>query len=171
MSELIITKLSHCSAPCFGGKEVILLCDRVTKDDIQIRFWEETNGQVTWEGFGDFQPSDVHKQVAICFRTPRYCDTNIVQPVHIQLQLRRPSDGQTSEPRPFQMLPREIDPDGLTRKRQKVEDGCLNRYLQDFLPSVVMGAEMPAVSKSASPKGDIIHVPRVSPTTVKVTCN
>lgn len=37
MSELIITKLSHCSAPVSGGKEMILLCDRVTKDDVQGR--------------------------------------------------------------------------------------------------------------------------------------
>ena len=25
-----------------------------------------------WEGFGEFQPSDVHKQYGIAFRTPRY---------------------------------------------------------------------------------------------------
>jgi hypothetical protein len=56
-----------------GGKEILLFCDKVTKDDIQIRFYEEQeDGQVAWEALGDFQPSDVHKQFGICFRTPRY---------------------------------------------------------------------------------------------------
>jgi len=63
MSDLIITKLSHCSASCIGGKEVILLCDSVNKDDIQIRFFEERNGQLYWEALADLQPSDVYKQV------------------------------------------------------------------------------------------------------------
>ena len=74
MSELTITKLSHCSGPVGGGNEVILLCDRVAKDDVQVRFYEERNGHLIWEALGDFQPNDVHKQVAICFRTPRYYD-------------------------------------------------------------------------------------------------
>ena len=58
-----------------GGKEILLFCDKINKDDIQVRFYEEKGDTVTWEGFGDFQPSDVHKQYGICFRTPRY--TNI----------------------------------------------------------------------------------------------
>jgi len=41
-------------------------------DDIQVRFFEEKDGVCTWEGYADFQPSDVHKQVAISFRTPKY---------------------------------------------------------------------------------------------------
>jgi Rel/ankyrin family protein len=45
---------------------------QITKDDIQVRFFEEENGELVWEAFGDFQPSDVHKQYGICFRTPKY---------------------------------------------------------------------------------------------------
>ena len=46
---------------------------QITKDDIQVRFFEEeNNGETVWEAFGDFQPSDVHKQYGICFRTPKY---------------------------------------------------------------------------------------------------
>ena len=42
-------------------------------DDIEVRFFEESNdGLLVWEAFGDFQPSDVHKQFAISFRTPQY---------------------------------------------------------------------------------------------------
>lgn len=37
-----------------------------------MRFYEEKDGLLEWEGYGDFQASDVHKQVAISFKTPRY---------------------------------------------------------------------------------------------------
>lgn len=152
MSELVISKLSHCSAPATGGTEVILLCDRVTKDDVQIRFYEERNGQVVWEGIGEFQPNDVHKQVAISFRTPRYFDENITHPITVMVMLRRPSDNQTSDPRPFQFLPRECDNEGLARKRQKVEEGAFERYLQ----------HMPSPPRDHSPMN--IHAPpSVSP--------
>ena len=156
MSELTITKLSHCSGPVGGGKEVILLCDRVTKDDVQVRFYEERNGHLIWEALGDFQPNDVHKQVAIAFRTPRYFDESIQQPILVQIQLRRPSDAQVSDPRPFQLIPREIDSDGLSRKRQKLEEGSLDRYLRDglLLPRV------PDVQPSATSTADLVRVPR-----------
>ena len=55
MSELAISKLSHCSAPVSGGTEVVLLCDRVVKDDIQIRFFEERDEELFWEAFADFK--------------------------------------------------------------------------------------------------------------------
>lgn len=41
-------------------------------EDIQVRFYEVKDGMIEWEDFGDFQASDVHKQVAISFKTPRY---------------------------------------------------------------------------------------------------
>ncbi|CAK9794865.1 Embryonic polarity protein dorsal [Anthophora quadrimaculata] len=120
MSDLVICKLSHCSASVAGGMEMILLCEKVAKEDIQVRFFEEKDGQVVWEGFGDFQPTHVHKQTAIAFRTPTYRIQQVEQPVQVYIQLKRPSDGATSEPLPFQMLPLGADdPDSLRRKRQK----------------------------------------------------
>ena len=47
----------------------------------------------------------MHKQVAIPFRTPRYNSTDIKDPVKVKIQLKRPSDGATSEPLDFEMLP------------------------------------------------------------------
>ena len=70
--DLTICRLTETSGPVAGGKEILLFCDKINKDDVQVRFYQETNGQLVWEGFGDFQPSDVHKQYGICFRTPRY---------------------------------------------------------------------------------------------------
>ena len=176
MTELIVTKLSHCSAPCNGGKEVILLCDRVTKDDIQVRFYQEMNGALVWESYADFGPGDVHKQVAICFRTPRYFNENINQPVSVQLQLRRPSDGCLSDPRGFQLLPKEVDPDGLARKRQKIEEGCLERFLRENAihlgvstgptgqsSNAGIAGQQPIVSPVSPKRPDVVHVPRMTP--------
>ncbi|XP_044255724.1 embryonic polarity protein dorsal-like isoform X2 [Tribolium madens] len=106
MSDLMIVKLSHCNSYVDGGRnEIILLCEKVAKEDIQVRFFEEINGKVVWEGFGDFQPSQVHKQTAICFKAPRYHTLDITEPVKVFIQLRRPSDGATSEALPFELLP------------------------------------------------------------------
>lgn len=77
----------------------------MAKEDIQVRFYEEKNGAIVWEGFGDFQPTHVHKQVAISFRTPRYRTLDVPDPVKVFIQLKRPSDGATSESLPFELLP------------------------------------------------------------------
>ena len=58
-----------------------------------------------WEGFGDFQPSDVHKQYGICFRTPRYHNLEVEQNIAVKMQLRRPSDGAVSDSRSFEFTP------------------------------------------------------------------
>lgn len=67
-----------------------------------MRFYEDKGD---WEAFADFQPSQVHKQHAIWFRTPRYKTLEVTEPVKVFIQLRRPSDGATSEPLPFELLP------------------------------------------------------------------
>lgn len=78
---------------------------QIAKEDIQIRIFEEQNGQCTWETYADFQPSQVHKQTAIWFKTPRYRTYDITEPADCFIQLKRPSDGATSEPLPFHYLP------------------------------------------------------------------
>lgn len=69
-------------------------------EDIEVRFFHES-----WEGKGTFSQADVHRQVAIVFRTPRYHSTNLSEPVRVKMQLRRPSDREVSEPVDFQYLP------------------------------------------------------------------
>ncbi|XP_055588634.1 embryonic polarity protein dorsal isoform X2 [Uranotaenia lowii] len=105
MSDLVICKLSDITAPVAGGKEIILLCEKVAKEDISVRFYEEQHGQIVWEDVGEFQHTNVHKQVAICFRTPRYRSIEVDRSVMVNIQLRRPSDGATSEPLAFELLP------------------------------------------------------------------
>lgn len=71
-----------------------------TIDDIEVRFFTQT-----WEARGSFSQADVHRQVAIVFRTPSYCDTSITSPITVHMQLRRPTDQEVSEPMEFRYLP------------------------------------------------------------------
>lgn len=47
-------------------------------DDIEIVFQHEEEGRLLWEGLGEFSATDVHKQVAISFRTPTYKVLNVL---------------------------------------------------------------------------------------------
>lgn len=85
MSDLTICRLSDCSAPVSGGKNIIMLCEKVVKEDIRVRFYEMQNNGLVWEGNGEFTHTDVHKQVAISFRTPQYRTQDITEPVTVSL--------------------------------------------------------------------------------------
>ncbi|XP_053675540.1 embryonic polarity protein dorsal [Anopheles nili] len=105
MSDLIIVRLSDCTAPVSGGKDIILLCEKVVKEDIKVRFFEKKGDKTVWENYAEFSHTDVHKQVAIGFRTPPYKSLNITDPVKVYVQLERPSDNTYSEARDFQLIP------------------------------------------------------------------
>ncbi|KAI8126534.1 Embryonic polarity protein dorsal [Lucilia cuprina] len=105
MSDLVICRLCSCSATVLGNTQIILLCEKVAKEDISVRFYEENNGKTIWEAYGEFQHTDVHKQTAIAFKTPRYRKIEITEPAKVFIQLKRPSDGVTSEPLPFEYVP------------------------------------------------------------------
>ncbi|KAM4050081.1 nuclear factor NF-kappa-B p105 subunit isoform 2-T2 [Anomaloglossus baeobatrachus] len=119
-SNLKIVRMDRTSGCATGGEEIYLLCDKVQKDDIQIRFYEEDENGHIWEGFGDFSPTDVHRQFAIVFRTPKYKDVNIIRPASVFVQLRRKSDYETSEPKPFLYYPEIKDKEEVQRKRLKL---------------------------------------------------
>ncbi|XP_063222875.1 embryonic polarity protein dorsal-like isoform X4 [Bacillus rossius redtenbacheri] len=121
MSDLVICRLSDCSCTVAGGREIILLCEKVAKEDIEIRFFEGNENKPVWEARGDFQPTNVHKQVAIAFRTPRYRTLETDAPVKAFVQLRRPSDGATSEPLPFEFLPLDSDPSKKRKRKYMTE--------------------------------------------------
>lgn len=76
--------MSDCSASCIGGREIILLCEKVAKEDITVRFFEQTHGNhITWESNGEFNHTNVHKQVAISFKVPPYHNLDIDQPQRV----------------------------------------------------------------------------------------
>nr|XP_058910066.1 nuclear factor NF-kappa-B p100 subunit isoform X3 [Kogia breviceps] len=91
-SNLKISRMDKTAGSVRGGDEVYLLCDKVQKDDIEVRFYEDDeNG---WQAFGDFSPTDVHKQYAIVFRTPPYHKMKIERPVTVFLQLKHKEEVQ-----------------------------------------------------------------------------
>lgn len=114
-ADLVIFRISDATSYPVGGKQIILLCEKVAKDDIMIRFYELKDKEVVWEAYGAFQMKDIHRQVAITFRTPKYRHTTISDPVDVLITLQRRSDGVESEPRSFQYIP---DWSGTGKKRK-----------------------------------------------------
>ncbi|XP_074555188.1 transcription factor p65 [Halichoeres trimaculatus] len=132
-AELKICRVNRNSGSCKGGDEIFLLCDKVQKEDIEVRFFQDS-----WEGKGTFSQADVHRQVAIVFRTPPYRDTNLSEPVRVKMQLRRPSDREVSEPMDFQYLPADPDEYKLSYKRKCTGDMFQNLKLGPMLSSVTI---------------------------------
>ncbi|XP_017289142.1 nuclear factor NF-kappa-B p100 subunit isoform X2 [Kryptolebias marmoratus] len=118
-SNLKISRMDKTCGSVLGGDEIFLLCDKVQKDDIEIRFYEEDD-EGGWEAFGDFSPTDVHKQYAIVFKTPAYHSTEIPRPVTVFLQLRRKKAGDSSDPKQFTYIPQVQDREEVLRKKQKL---------------------------------------------------
>ncbi|XP_076987586.1 transcription factor RelB isoform X1 [Tamandua tetradactyla] len=113
-SELRICRINKESGPCTGGEELYLLCDKVQKEDISVVF-----STASWEGRADFSQADVHRQIAIVFKTPPYEDLEIIEPVTVNVFLQRLTDGVCSEPLPFTYLPRDHDSYGVDKKRKR----------------------------------------------------
>lgn len=121
--KLKITKVNRTSGSCSGGDEVWILCEKINKKDIQIKFFEEDEETRvrTWEALASFAESDVHYQVAIIFRTPCYRDPQLQQEAKVKFQLLRKSDNEFSEPVEFTYLPSALtEDDGLAHKRRKL---------------------------------------------------
>lgn len=113
-AELKICRVNRNSGSCLGGDEIFLLCDKVQKEDIEVYFTGPG-----WEARGSFSQADVHRQVAIVFRTPPYADPTLQAPVRVSMQLRRPSDRELSEPMEFQYLPDTDDRHRIEEKRKR----------------------------------------------------
>lgn len=113
-AELKICRVNRNSGSCLGGDEIFLLCDKVQKEDIEVYFTGPG-----WEARGSFSQADVHRQVAIVFRTPPYADPGLQAPVRVSMHLRRPSDRELSEPMEFQYLPDTDDRHRIEEKRKR----------------------------------------------------
>ncbi|XP_013878307.1 transcription factor RelB isoform X2 [Austrofundulus limnaeus] len=113
-SELKIYNLNTYRGTCRGKTEVYMLCDKVQKDDIEILF-----RLGSWKANGEFAQTDVHRQVAIVFKTPPYEDQSVTEDVEVNVVLRRISDQMESEPVSFTYTPVCLDPYGVKRKGTK----------------------------------------------------
>ncbi|XP_045765576.1 uncharacterized protein LOC123867542 isoform X2 [Maniola jurtina] len=101
-NDLKICRMSRCYGRPQGSDDVFILVEKVNKKNIMIRFFElDERGERTWTATGTFLQSDVHHQYAIVFRTPQYRDPQTAKDVTVYIELVRPSDGRTSEPKEF----------------------------------------------------------------------
>ncbi|XP_072924098.1 nuclear factor NF-kappa-B p105 subunit-like isoform X3 [Hemitrygon akajei] len=103
------------------------------QNDIQVRFYQEDESGHIWEAFGKFSAADVHRQFAIVFKTPKYFDLHITKPISVFVQLRRRSDGETSEPKPFIYYPHKQAKKKSEKKWQKTFPNCPDNYEEPAL--------------------------------------
>merc|ERR1712012_321364 len=104
--ELQIMDMSDNTAPADGGKKIIILCEKVSKEDIKVRFFDYSG----WEEWAEFGASGVHKQYAISLTVPRYHNVNIREPVRVCVELVKPSDDSRSEEEEFFYTPLNTSP-------------------------------------------------------------
>ncbi|XP_018968539.1 transcription factor RelB homolog [Cyprinus carpio] len=116
-AELKINRLNVVRGPCTGKTEIYMLCDKVQKDDIEIIFCKDD-----WEAKAEFAQTDVHRQIAIVFKSPPFREQNITEEVEVSVCLRRMSDRMDSEPVNFTYVPDNADPYGVNRKRKMKSD-------------------------------------------------
>ncbi|KAI1898514.1 hypothetical protein AGOR_G00073140 [Albula goreensis] len=161
-AQLKICRVNKNSGSCSGGDEIFLLCDKVQKEDIEVRFFLDS-----WEGKGSFSQADVHRQVAIVFRTPPYNDPNLTQPVQVKMQLRRLSDQEVSEAVDFLYLPADQDEYRLMEKRKRTEGMFQSLKLGTSMPGPISGERRPfntarrsvTVSKTQATRGQSVVNP------------
>lgn len=121
-SVLAITEISDTSAPVCGGKKVMLFCEKVNKNEIGLRFYEQSaSGDIVWQV--DVTDKYVHRQVGISFRTPAYIDQDIDEPVKVYFEMFADSEDGVSVSKPieFEMLPIDCNLQ-MKRKRKRVQE-------------------------------------------------
>ncbi|NXJ17066.1 REL protein, partial [Dicrurus megarhynchus] len=159
-AELRICRVNKNCGSVKGGDEIFLLCDKVQKDDIEVRFVLDN-----WEAKGSFSQADVHRQVAIVFRTPPFLK-DITEPVTVKMQLRRPSDQEVSEPMDFRYLPDEKDPYGNKAKRQR-STLAWQKLIQDCGSNTTTERPKVAPFPVVTPEGKLIKKePNMFPSTL-----
>lgn len=147
--KLKISKVNRTSGSCSGGDEVWILCEKINKKDIQIKFFEEDEEtrRRTWEALATFAESDVHYQVAIIFRTPSYRDPHLQHEAKVKFQLLRKSDNEFSEPVEFTYLPCvPSEEDVLVHKRRKLSAHSPTPQCSPAATSGLLGPMFPYAS-------------------------
>ena len=170
-TSLKICRMDRHAGNVVGGDELFLLCDRVQKDDIEVRFFEPEKGSdedsaLNWSACGVFMPADVHRQFAIVVRTPPYWNLDIDHPVNVWVQLKRKSDGDTSEAKPFLYKPRVVDEEGLERKRAKTVPNFSTDRFDPALQCLNASSAMAPTSCTLFESGQLIATPVAAATLV-----
>ncbi|CAD7013622.1 unnamed protein product [Ceratitis capitata] len=152
LPDLTIIRICSCSASVLGNTNIILMCEKIVRNDIAVRFFEEKDNTTLWQAFGALEPSkDIHKLTAISFRTPKYHKTDITEPVQVYIQLQRPSDGATSKPVKFEFMPAELSADESKRKRRKLNNEMIQQ-LKASQCAAQMTSEMESAAQLSQPQ-------------------
>ncbi|CAO1332555.1 unnamed protein product [Diamesa tonsa] len=129
--ELRITRMSSMASLAAGGEEIFLFVEKVCKNNIKVRFYENSDNQDNyWEDYAIFNETDVHHQYGIVLKTPPYKDQSIQTSVTVYIQLYRPSDQSQSEPIEFRYKPN-LHP---SRKRPRPNPN-------ENIPTVIPGSD------------------------------
>ena len=109
-----------------GGDEVLILCEKIQKSDIEVIFSQEKEGVINktgWYKTVEITTNDVHHQYAVSIKSPAYIEINIKRTQTVFIRLRRMSDNLYSNAMEFNYEPelRMLDPEGICRKRKKEE--------------------------------------------------
>ena len=112
-SDIQIVDESDNTSPVEGGKKILLFCEKVTKDDIEVHFTQyDKNGQ-EFVFKGEFTSVGVHKQVGISLKTPPYINKNISKPEKCSMFLYKPKSKEKSDAKEFWYLPNDINAIGI----------------------------------------------------------
>ncbi|CAB1348572.1 unnamed protein product [Coregonus sp. 'balchen'] len=150
-SELKINRLNIVKGPCTGKTEIYMLCDKVQKDDVEIIF-----KRGSWEAKAEFAQTDVHRQIAIVFKTPSYQEQDVGEEVEVNVFLRRLSDHMDSDPVTFTYQPDNPDPYELKRKRKIKTDISFTESSCVAAESQLVPEELhPPAQSGASTMGEI----------------
>ncbi|OWK50979.1 Transcription factor p65 [Lonchura striata] len=87
--------------------------------------------------------ADVHRQVAIVFRTPPFRDPALRAPVTVRMELQRPSDRQRSAPLDFRYLPHQGDLQCIEEKRKRTRETFRSFIQRSPLPAPASGESRP----------------------------
>ena len=108
-----------------GDEEIMILCEKIQKSDIEVIFSQEHDSvdkESGWYVSLDITSNDVHHQYAVLLKTPAYIDTNLETSETVFIRLRRKSDNVYSNAVEFTYdASLRGDPEGIGRKRLKAQ--------------------------------------------------
>lgn len=104
--SLKVAQISVSTAPVSGAQFVMMFCDRVRHEHTVVMFYEEDDDkQIVWQAEVKGKDLQLHHQVGIAFLTPPYKDPMSMKSHRCFIQLHRTSDGVSSDPIPFSLVP------------------------------------------------------------------
>eukprot|EP00117_Sycon_ciliatum_P038129 scpid23899/ scgid28392/ Nuclear factor NF-kappa-B p100 subunit; DNA-binding factor KBF2; H2TF1; Lymphocyte translocation chromosome 10 protein; Nuclear factor of kappa light polypeptide gene enhancer in B-cells 2; Oncogene Lyt-10; Nuclear factor NF-kappa-B p52 subunit len=166
-SALKICRMHRNTGAAAGGDEIYILCDRVQRDDVEVKFMSDSS-EHPWEADGIFGPADVHRQFAMVIKTPPFWNQNIANPVNVMIRLKRKHGEESSEGKLFTYTPNVEDVEEIGRKRKKP----IPRFTPDAkVPKLAPpAAEMPqSVTMAPMQSASMMPVCATSPEAVAPT--